>query len=294
MLCFPHAKINLGLYVTDKRTDGFHTIQTLFYPVPFHDILEIVPADKAAVYLSGKTIDGSTGNNLCWKAYRLLQNDYALPPAAIYLHKLIPTGAGLGGGSSDAAHTLLVLNRLFELNRSNEQLLYYAAQLGSDCAFFTQMQPMLAEGRGELLRPANISLAGYYLLLVLPNVHISTAEAYAGISPKTPRYALEETINLPVKEWRHQLSNDFEEHIFKRHPLLAAIKEDLYSKGAVYAAMSGSGSTIFGLFDDEFLCSKAAASFDFSLRSTGVTFRISLIAYYNISFGELMVPLNIC
>jgi len=255
------------LYVTDKRTDGFHAIQTLFYPVPFHDVLEIVPADKAAVYLSGKTIEGSTDNNLCWKAYRLLQHDYTLPPAAIYLHKLIPIGAGLGGGSSNAAHTLLVLNRLFELNLSKEQLLYYAAQLGSDCAFFTQTQPMLAEGRGELLRPVNISLAGYHLLLVLPNVHISTAEAYAGISPKTPQYALEETVNLPVKEWRHQLSNDFEEHIFRQHPLLANIKDGLYGKGAVYAAMSGSGSTVFGLFDDEILCNEAAAECGFSTRT---------------------------
>jgi len=261
MLCFPHAKINLGLYVTGKRTDGFHTIQTLLYPLPYYDILEIVTSDKPAIYLSGKTIDGSTDTNLCWKAYRLLQNDYDLPPAAIYLHKLIPTGAGLGGGSSDAAHTLLTLNHLFELNLSKEQLLFYAAQLGSDCAFFTQTQPMLAEGRGELLQPVDISLAGYYLLLVLPNVHISTAEAYAGISPKTPQYALEETINLSVTEWRHQLSNDFEKHIFKKHPLLADIKTTLYNKGAVYAAMSGSGSTIFGLFNDEFLCKEAVADF---------------------------------
>jgi 4-diphosphocytidyl-2-C-methyl-D-erythritol kinase len=263
MLCFPYAKINLGLYVTGKRPDGFHTIQTLFYPLPYHDILEIVPSDKPAIYLSGKTIEGPTDNNLCWKAYRLLQNDYGLPPVNIYLHKLIPTGAGLGGGSSDAAHTLLSLNRLFELNLSNGQLLTYAAQLGSDCAFFTQTSPMFAEGRGELLHPAKVSLAGYYLLLVFPNVHISTAEAYAGICPKTPQYALEKTISLPVTEWRHQLNNDFEEHIFIQYPLLGDIKTALYNKGAVYAAMSGSGSTIFGLFTDELLCSEASDSFSF-------------------------------
>ncbi|MDR0296070.1 MAG: 4-(cytidine 5'-diphospho)-2-C-methyl-D-erythritol kinase [Prevotellaceae bacterium] len=264
MLCFPHAKINLGLYVTDKRSDGFHTIQTLFYPIPYHDILEIVPSNKSTIYLSGKTIEGPTDNNLCWKAYRLLQNDCALPPVAIYLHKLIPSGAGLGGGSSNATHTLLSLNRLFELNLPTGQLLAYAAQLGSDCAFFTQAQPMLAEGRGELLRPVEISLAGYYLLLVFPNVHISTAEAYAGISPKTPQHVLEKTISLPIKEWRHQLSNDFEKHIFKQYPLLGNIKASLYNKGAVYAAMSGSGSTIFGLFTDKFLCNETAASFSFS------------------------------
>ncbi|MCL2097431.1 MAG: 4-(cytidine 5'-diphospho)-2-C-methyl-D-erythritol kinase [Bacteroidales bacterium] len=263
MICFPHAKINLGLYVTDKRSDGFHNIQTLFYPIPYHDILEIVPADKAAIYLSGRTIEGSIDNNSCWKAYCLLQRDFDLPPAAIYLHKLIPSGAGLGGGSSDASHTLLALNRLFELHLSDEQLLTYAAQLGSDCAFFTQSKPVLAEGRGELLRPAELSLAGYYLLLALPKMPINTAEAYAGIRPKAPQYALEKTINLPVKEWRQQLSNDFEEHTFRQYPMLSSIKTTLYNKGAVYAAMTGSGSALFGLFSDELLCNKAAAGFDF-------------------------------
>jgi len=263
MICFPHVKINLGLYVTNKRSDGFHDIQTLFYPIPYHDILEIVPADKPALYLSGQALEGAADSNSCWKAYRLLQNDYDLPPVAIYLHKLIPAGAGLGGGSSDATHTLLMLNRLFELLLSDEQLLDYAAQLGSDCAFFTQTQPMLAEGRGELLRPVKLSLNGYYLLLVFPGVHISTAEAYAGISPKAPQYALETTIHLPVEEWRQQLSNDFEEHIFRKYPLLGEIKTTLYNKGAVYAAMSGSGSTVFGLFTDEQLCKEAAAGFEY-------------------------------
>jgi len=261
MIGFPHAKINLGLYVTGKRTDGFHAIQTLFYPIPYCDILEIVPADKAALYLSGKAIEGLIENNSCWKAYRLLQNDYDLPPAAIYLHKMIPTGAGLGGGSSDAAHCLLMLNRLFALHLSNDQLLHYAAQLGSDCAFFTQTQAMFADGRGELLRPATIALNGYYLLLVLPEVHISTAEAYAGIRPKAPLFALEQAVALPITTWRQQLSNDFEEHIFQQYPLLSDIKAALYSKGAVYAAMSGSGSTLFGLFADEQLCNEAAAGF---------------------------------
>jgi 4-diphosphocytidyl-2-C-methyl-D-erythritol kinase len=185
-----------------------------------------------------------------------------LPPVAIYLHTVIPTGAGLGGGSSDATHTLLTLNRLFELNLSNDQFLHYAARLGSDCAFFTQTQPMLAEGRGEQLRPAKLSLAGYYLLLVFPEVSISTAEAYSGISPKAPQYVLEKTVNLPVKEWRHQLNNDFEEHIFQRYPLLGEIKAALYAKGAVYAAMSGSGSTVFGLFAEELLCKGAATALD--------------------------------
>lgn len=281
MLCFPHAKINLGLYVTGKRPDGFHTIQTLFYPIPYYDILEIVPADKPAIYLSGEALEGSTDNNSSWKAYRLLQNDYVLPPVVIYLHKLIPAGAGLGGGSSDATHTLLTLNRLFELNLSDGQLLHYAAQLGSDCAFFTQSQPMLAEGRGELLHPAKVSLSGYCLLLVFPGIHISTAEAYAGICPKAPPFALEETISLPVTEWQHLLSNDFEGHIFKQYPLLGKIKADLYGKGAVYAAMSGSGSTIFGLFSNELLCRRAAEE----LKSSGFNvhdLKLSLlpVAYY--------------
>lgn len=263
MICFPHAKINLGLYVSGKRADGFHAIQTLFYPIPYYDILEIVPSVTSAIYLSGRKIEGTRDNNSCWKAYRLLQNDYALPPVSIYLHKLIPTGAGLGGGSSDATHCLLTLNRLFGLNLSNDQLLHYAAQLGSDCAFFTQTQAMFAEGRGELLRPSKASLSGYYLLLVFPEVHISTAEAYAGISPKAPLFALETTINLPITVWQQQLTNDFEEHIFQQYPLLGDIKAALYSKGAVYAAMSGSGSTLFGLFTDEHLCTEAATGFSF-------------------------------
>jgi 4-diphosphocytidyl-2-C-methyl-D-erythritol kinase len=275
MLCFPHAKINLGLYVTGKRSDGFHTIQTLFYPVPFCDILEIVPANQPAIYLSGKILEGSADDNSCWRAYRLLQNDYDLPPAAIYLHKLIPTGAGLGGGSSDATHTLLILNRLFELSLSDEQLLNYATQLGSDCAFFTQNQPMFAEGRGELLCPAKLSLKGYYLLLVLPEVHVSTAEAYAGISPKVPQHTLEQTIHLPIEEWQHQLSNDFEEPVFRKYPLLSEIKTALYNKGAVYAAMSGSGSSIFGLFNNELLCHQAFEEFKNSkLKVQDLQFRL--------------------
>ena len=249
MICFPHAKINLGLHVLNRRPDGFHNIATLFYPIPFHDMLEIVPAASTALHVSGLSVESALEDNLCMKAYRLLERDYPLPPVAIYLHKVIPMGAGLGGGSSNAAHTLLMLNNLFRLNIPEQQLFDYAATLGSDCPFFIQSQPALACGRGEVLQYSGLRLNGYYLLLALPDVHVSTAEAYAGVSPKAAAVPLEEIIKLPVAQWKNSLANDFETKVFTRYPQLAGIKAQLYEQGAVYAAMSGSGSTLFGLLD---------------------------------------------
>jgi 4-diphosphocytidyl-2-C-methyl-D-erythritol kinase len=251
VVIFPHAKINIGLHVIAKRPDGFHHINTLFYPLPFCDVLEIIPDGKTTLHLTGLPVEGAHSDNLCMKAYRLLQHDYHLPPVAIHLHKIIPTGGGLGGGSSDAAHTLLALNALFALQCPEQQLMDYAARLGSDCAFFIQTKPALAEGRGEILQPTEIDLSGYYILLIKPPLQVSTAEAYAHIHPQQPARPLRQLINLPVTEWRTNISNDFEAGIFARHPALAAIKAALYDKGATYAAMSGSGATVFGLFPNE-------------------------------------------
>ena len=251
MVLFPHAKINIGLQVIARRPDGFHHINTLFYPLPLCDVLELIPAEKTTLRLTGLPIEGIADDNLCMKAYRLLQKDYELPPIAIHLHKVIPTGGGLGGGSSDASHTLLALNKLFSLQCPEQQLMDYAARLGSDCAFFIQPKPALAEGRGEILHPMDICLTGYYLLLVKPPIHVSTAEAYANITPQQPAQPLQTLVNLPVTEWRGKMCNDFEAGVFAQHPELAAIKAALYEKGATYAAMSGSGATVFGLFADE-------------------------------------------
>jgi 4-diphosphocytidyl-2-C-methyl-D-erythritol kinase len=265
---FPHAKINIGLQVIAKRPDGFHHINTLFYPLPFCDVLELIPAEKTTLHLTGLPVEGTAGDNLCMKAYRLLQKDYKLPPVAIHLHKIIPTGSGLGGGSSDAAHTLLALNKLFSLPCTEQQLMDYAAQLGSDCAFFIQPKPALAEGRGEILHPTEICLAGYYILLVKPPIQVRTAEAYANIIPQQPAQPLQTLVNLPVTEWRGKVCNDFETGVFARYPELADIKAALYDKGAVYAAMSGSGATVFGLFADEKTGQEARKSMDYVIFAT--------------------------
>jgi 4-diphosphocytidyl-2-C-methyl-D-erythritol kinase len=251
VILFPHAKINIGLHVIAKRPDGFHDVNTLFYPLPFCDVLELTPAKKTMLRLTGLPVEGAPDDNLCMKAYRILQKYYDLPPVTIHLHKVIPTGSGLGGGSSDASHTLLALNTLFSLQCPERQLMDYAARLGSDCSFFIQSKPALAEGRGEILHPTEVCLAGYYILLVKPPVHVRTAEAYANIVPRQPAQSLRDLVGLPVTEWRGKVCNDFEAGVFARHPELAAIKAALYDKGATYAAMSGSGATIFGLFADE-------------------------------------------
>jgi 4-diphosphocytidyl-2-C-methyl-D-erythritol kinase len=259
---FPHAKINIGLQVMAKRPDGFHHINTLFYPLPFCDVLEVVPAEETVLHLTGLPLEGATADNLCLKAYRILQKHYNLPPVAIHLHKVIPTGGGLGGGSSDASHTLLALDKLFSLYCPEQQLMDYAAQLGSDCAFFVQSKPALAEGRGEILHPTEICLAGYYILLAKPPVQVSTAEAYAHIVPRQPAQPLRDLVRLPVAAWREKVCNDFEAGIFARHPEIAILKAALYDKGAIYAAMSGSGATVFGLFADEQTGQQARTALD--------------------------------
>lgn len=249
MVSFPHCKINLGLHVVEKRKDGFHNIETCFYPVPRTDILEVIKANEFAFTTSGLTVAGDVNDNLCVKAYNLIANDFKVSSVKIHLHKILPMGAGVGGGSADAAFTLRMLNSLFELNLSQEQLKSYAIRLGSDCAFFLHDQPMLAEGKGEILSEAPVSLKGKYLVLVKPDVHVATADAYAGVVPARPKQRIQSVLHSPVETWRNTLVNDFEVSVFKKFPVIAQLKEKLYANGAIYASMSGSGASVFGIFD---------------------------------------------
>ena len=244
MLLYPNAKINLGLHVVRKRTDGYHDIETLFYPVPeVCDVLELVHADSFRMHVYHADI---AGENLCEKAWKLLHARFGIPPVEIHLYKKIPMGAGLGGGSSDAAFTLAGLCALFGLNLSKDDLAALAAQLGSDCAFFIYNRPMLARGRGEILTPFEVPQMKDRTVRIFPQpVFVSTREAYAGITPKAPEHPLESVVKRPVEEWKGLLVNDFEATVFARHPELAAAKQALYDQGARYAAMSGSGSALF-------------------------------------------------
>ena len=249
MVVFPYCKINLGLQIVSKRADGYHNIETCFYPVPWTDILEVIKADKFSFSSSGLDIPGNPEDNLCIKAYRLLQRDFNLSPVQMHLHKVIPAGAGLGGGSSDAAFTLRTINSIFKLELSFQQLHTYAAQLGSDCSFFVEDKPMFGRGRGELLSEVNLNLKGMFLILVKPDIHVSTADAFAGIKPKQPSASLSEILSLPLSEYRGVLVNDFEESVFQKHPSISSIKESMYQHGALYASMSGSGASVFGIFN---------------------------------------------
>ncbi len=249
MISFPNTKINIGLSIVSKRIDGFHNLESIFYPINWCDVLEIIPAVKTSFTFSGITIPGDPQKNLCLQAYELLRKEYDLPPVAIHLKKLVPIGAGLGGGSADASYTLKMLNELFDLQLTTPQLQQKARLLGSDCAFFIENKPVLATEKGDVFTPSVLSLKGYYLLLVNPNIHISTQEAYNGILPKI---ATTDYVNITNKTWlQADLKNDFEEAIFINYPQIKALKEELYTKGAIYSAMTGSGSTVFGIFKDK-------------------------------------------
>lgn len=249
---FASAKINIGLYVVERRPDGYHNLETVFYPISLHDNLHVGPLHEAdgpyRLQLAGNAIEGNPEDNLIIKAYRQLAADYPLPPIDIYLYKRVPTGAGLGGGSSDAAYMMKVLNQRFELGMDNEEMKQRVARLGADCAFFIDNHPAFATGIGDVLTPCAVSLKGMTLLLVKPDTFVSTKEAYGGVTPQRPRYDLREAIAAPVETWKDTISNDFEISVFQHHPEIAAIKQTLYDMGAVYASMSGSGSTVFGLF----------------------------------------------
>ncbi len=254
MICFPSCKINLGLRITEKRADGFHALETIFYPITLTDALEIIiePETSAAPITftsSGLAINGDPSDNLCYKAYYLLKKDYpSIPNIKMHLHKTIPMGAGLGGGSSDGAFTLVTLNQLFNLQLSEQALLDYALQLGSDCPFFIINTPAFATGRGEILTPTSLDLKGYSIVIVNPGIAISTKLAFSLITPKVPDTHMEAIICEPVSTWKDNLINDFEEPIFNSFPELANIKETLYQKGAAYASMTGTGSTVYGIF----------------------------------------------
>ena len=250
MITFPNAKLNLGLNILRKREDGYHDLESFFIPYAgLRDVLETVPSDETEMHLYGIAIEGDPMDNLCVKAWNLMHRRYGIPPAAIHLWKGIPSGAGLGGGSADAAFALAMFNEMFLLRLQTDELAEMAAELGSDCPFFIYNRPMLASGRGEILKPLpGPDLSGYRIEVVKPDVFVSTREAYAGVRPHQPAEALEEVLKRPVGQWRGALVNDFEESIFPAHPEIAAAKEAFYAKGAVYAAMSGSGSAVFGIF----------------------------------------------
>ncbi len=250
MICFPNCKINLGLNITARRQDGFHEIKTIFYPLTLSDCLEIIPASASGFSFttSGLRIPSDGSKNICEKAYDLINQRYPIPAVKMHLHKNIPIGAGLGGGSSDAAYTLTVLNNLFELNISKDELKVMAAELGSDCAFFVENIPAIATGRGEILNPFPLDLKGYNLALIMPLLHVSTAEAYAGVQPQEPLHDLSEISKVPVNSWKEILVNDFESSVFEKYTRIKEIKKKLYSMGALYASMSGSGAAVFGIF----------------------------------------------
>jgi len=254
MLTYPNAKINLGLNIVERRPDGYHNIETVFYPIGLSDGLEVVPSDTCLDYSfssSGIELGGDPEDNLIIKAYRLLRSDYQFPAIDISLIKQIPFGAGLGGGSSDAAFMLKMLNEIFELKITNRKLEKYAAVLGADCPVFIKNKPVFATGTGNIFTPIKISLKGYYLKLVKPDIHVSTPEAYSLVIPEKPQTSLIDLIKRPVTEWKDTIKNDFEKSVFPKYPEIESIKKSMYELGAVYASMSGSGSSVYGIFNTE-------------------------------------------
>jgi 4-diphosphocytidyl-2-C-methyl-D-erythritol kinase len=251
MLAFPNAKINLGLDILRKRPDGYHELETCLYPIPWHDVLEILPADSFSFNQTGLQVPGNPDDNLCVVAYQLLKEEYNLPPVEIHLHKVVPMGAGLGGGSADGAFTIKLLNAIFELQLSLEQQKSYAAKLGSDCPFFIENIPAIATGTGTELSPIDLDLSSLYIGIIKPDVHVSTARAYSGVSPGSKERKLQESLTLSIDQWQKLIHNDFEDSIFEEFSLIRQTKARIQKDGAVYAAMSGSGSSVFGLFTSE-------------------------------------------
>jgi 4-diphosphocytidyl-2-C-methyl-D-erythritol kinase len=248
MLAFANAKINLGLHVTGKRADGYHNLETIFYPVKIYDVVETLDADVVSCTIRGTDIPGNTEDNICLKAYHLLKKDFDLPAQHICLLKNIPIGAGLGGGSADAAFLIRLWNDKFKLSLSQEQMENYARQLGADCAFFIRNKTVYAEGKGDEFSEVSIDLSEYFLVLVKPDVQVSTAEAYDGIKSTKPITSLKDLIHLPLSEWKTNLKNDFEASVFLKYPEIETIKNSLYQSGAIYASMSGSGSCVYAIF----------------------------------------------
>jgi len=250
MIVFPNAKINIGINITGRRTDGYHNIETVFYPIRVYDALEALPGKELTFQSSGLGIPGKIEDNLCIKAYYLIKNDYDLPPVNIHLHKHIPIGAGLGGGSADAAFFIRLIDQQFDLDLSTDQKLNYARQLGADCAFFIESKPVFAFEKGDQFETIKLDLSKYHLVLVMPPAHVSTSEAYRGVKPAEVKYSLYELIAEPVKEWKHFIKNDFEESVFRNHAMIRGVKAALYEAGAIFASMSGSGASVFGIFNE--------------------------------------------
>ena len=251
MIVFPNAKINLGLNILSKRPDNYHNIETVFYPFNWQDALEIIEAPEFKFSSSGIEIDGPPEKNLCTKAFNIIQQNHQIPNAHIHLHKVIPMGAGLGGGSADAAFTLKTLNTLFNLNLSVTALQNYASLIGADCAFFIENKPVIASEKGNVFKPISIDLSAYHLVVVYPNIHVSTQEAYAGVRPAPSTFITEGLQTLDFELWRKALKNDFEPSVFAKYPAIEKIKNELYQQGALYASMSGSGAAVFGIFENK-------------------------------------------
>jgi 4-diphosphocytidyl-2-C-methyl-D-erythritol kinase len=249
MIIFPNAKINIGLNIINRRPDGYHNLETVFYPVKINDALEIIESGELSFESAGLPIPGRMEDNLCIRGYHLLKKDFDLPPVKIFLYKHIPIGAGLGGGSADAAFFIRLLNQKFNLGLTDDLMINYARQLGADCAFFIKNKPVFAFDRGDEFEPVKLDLSNYKIALVMPPVHVSTAEAYGGVKPAPVRQSLMELIDEPVHQWKHFIKNDFETTVFKNHPVIRGVKAALYEAGAIYASMSGSGASVFGIFD---------------------------------------------
>ena len=254
MITFPNAKINLGLNIVEKRPDGYHNLETIFYPINLQDALEVTRREnndkEYTLHISGSPLEGEPEDNLVVKAYKLLKKDYpGLLPVDIPMNKHIPAGAGLGGGSSDAACMIKLLNDKFSLGLSTERMEEYAVKLGADCAFFIRNKPVFATGIGNLFEPVELSLKGYHIILIKPDIFVSTRDAFAEIKPVRPAVSLKEIVKQPIETWKSSMKNDFEDSVFKKFPEIAAIKDELYDLGAVYAAMSGSGSSVYGIFE---------------------------------------------
>lgn len=254
MILYPNAKLNLGLNIVERRSDGYHNLETVFYPIPLYDTLQVELQDADVPYtfqMNGNALDCNPEDNLIIKALNLLKSQgYPIPSTRIILDKQIPSGAGMGGGSADAAFMLKALNELYQLGITNSTLEEYAARLGADCAIFIQNKPVYAEGIGNIFSPIALTLKGYFLVIIKPDIFISTGKAFSQIKPKHPEKNLKDIIKMPIGTWRETMINDFEESVFPQFPRLAELKQQLYDNGAIYAAMSGSGSSLFGIFSE--------------------------------------------
>lgn len=263
MIAFTNCKINLGLNIVRRREDGYHDIETCMLPVPWHDIVEIIPSEDkfTSLTVTGNRVDCPPEKNLVMKAYRALADDYNVPPINIILQKIVPDGAGLGGGSSDAAHTLRLINTTFNLGITDPELMRIASSIGADCAFFISDCPMICEGIGDVMEPFTPQLEGHTIIIAKPaSVSISTREAYAGVTPHKPAVPLRQILSLPPSQWQGKLINDFEQSIFKIAPQIAALKQQMIDCGAIYASMSGSGASVYGIFENDIMAGYAIDS----------------------------------